>query len=77
MGWSGNPIADWERYDRQQTRAERRQPRCDKCGFPIWEDGHQCEDGRFICEECQFEEENWDLICEVAKRYPIPRLVKE
>lgn len=56
MGWSGDPLKDWERRDAAQTRALSRYPKCTYCGEPIQGDFVFVFDGKQFCEECLNEE---------------------
>lgn len=56
MGWSGDPLKDWERRDAEQTRALGRYPKCTYCGEPIQGEYVFIFDGKRLCEECLNEE---------------------
>ena len=56
MGWSGDPLKDWERRDREQTRALSRYPVCKYCGEHIQGDYVFIFDGKCMCEDCLNEE---------------------
>jgi formylmethanofuran dehydrogenase subunit E len=51
MYYTDDPIADFDRYDREQAQYEARLPRCANCGEPIHEKYYYIE-GDIICEEC-------------------------
>lgn len=52
MSWTGDPIADFRRYDAEQQLWLDKLPRCCECGEPIQdEEYYEFEDG-LICPEC-------------------------
>lgn len=54
---SDRALRDWERRDREQTRALSRSPKCTYCGEPIQGDFVFIFDGgKQICEDCLNEE---------------------
>lgn len=50
---SGDPIRDYERRDRAQTRALSRYPKCKYCGNRIQtEQIYDLGDNEYACEDC-------------------------
>lgn len=49
--WTDDPIADFNRYDREREAEEARYPRCHDCGEPMFEEYYEF-DGRKICSDC-------------------------
>lgn len=47
-----NPIADFDRYDREQSRRLARLPKCAICREPIQQEYAVCIDGVYYCGEC-------------------------
>ena len=47
-----NPIADFNRYDREQSRRAKRLPVCELCGERIYQDDAVCINGSWYCDEC-------------------------
>ena len=52
MYLSDDPVADFERYDREQARRLKFLPACDICGEPIQQERAFEKDGFWICDEC-------------------------
>lgn len=52
MYYTGDPIRDFENYDRDLERELRRLPCCAKCGERIQDDECWEIDGEIICTEC-------------------------
>jgi hypothetical protein len=52
--FSDDPVADFNRYDRDQQRQLERLPVCEghKCGQRIQDDIYFDIDGEILCEEC-------------------------
>lgn len=52
MPWTDDPVADYDRFDAEQTKELERLPRCSECDQPI--QGEECWEfnGELICEEC-------------------------
>lgn len=46
-----DPAADFDRYDREQAKAEAKLPHCDICGNAIT-DHYYNINGEIYCEEC-------------------------
>ena len=46
-----DPIADFERYDLEQTKLEAKLPHCDYCGAALYESYYYIN-GETLCEEC-------------------------
>lgn len=40
MPWTDDPVADYDRYDAEQTRELEKLPRCSECDHPI--QGEEC-----------------------------------
>lgn len=49
--WTDDPIADFNRYDREREAEEARYPKCHDCGEPMFEEYYEF-DGRKICPDC-------------------------
>ena len=49
--WTDDPIADFNRYDRERQAEEARYPKCDICGEPMFEYYYDLDDIK-VCEEC-------------------------
>lgn len=47
-----DPIADFNRYDREMTRRIEKLPRCRECGEHITDEFAYQFDNEWICEEC-------------------------
>ena len=57
MGWTGDPLADSNRYDRERERRASRYPLCKYCGERIMGDFVFVFDGgTCMCEDCLNEE---------------------
>lgn len=52
MFLSDNPVADFDRWDRQQNKLLERLPRCRRCGKPIQQERAVCIEGIWYCDEC-------------------------
>lgn len=52
MYYTDDPIADYHRYDTEQTERLDRLPVCPECERPIQDDCCYEINGEFICEEC-------------------------
>lgn len=52
MTWTDDPIADFERYDRQQQAQLDRLPRCSECDNPIQDEDCVVFDDEPICMQC-------------------------
>lgn len=52
MSWTDDPVADFERHDREQTAALKLLPFCDYCNDPIQDEYLYDINGEFICEDC-------------------------
>lgn len=50
--WSDDPVADFERHDREQAAALELLPICDICNDPIQDEYLYDINGEFICECC-------------------------
>ena len=46
-----DPIADFERYDREQAEHEATLPHCDECGEAIYESYYEIHN-ELICDKC-------------------------
>jgi formylmethanofuran dehydrogenase subunit E len=51
MYYTDDPVADFNRYDREQARREARLPKCAYCGEAIYEKYYEINE-KIICEEC-------------------------
>lgn len=49
--YTDNPIADFNRHDRERAAEEAKLPRCHDCGEPIFDEYYEF-DGRKICTSC-------------------------
>lgn len=54
--FSDDPVADFERYDRDQERLLERRPKCRNCNEHIQNEHYFYIDGRIWCHECMVEE---------------------
>lgn len=52
MSWSGDPLRDWEKHDREQQAELDRLPKCFYCKDPIQGDFVFVFDKKCMCEEC-------------------------
>ena len=52
MPWTDNPVADFERFDREQARRLAKLPTCEICGDAIQQERAFEKDGFWICHEC-------------------------
>ncbi len=52
MYYTDNPVADAERYLRDQDDALARLPKCELCGEPIQQERAVYIDGAYYCDEC-------------------------
>lgn len=52
MSWTDDPVADFERHDREQTAALELLPLCDYCNDHIQDEYLYDINGEFICESC-------------------------
>lgn len=50
--YTDNPVADFERYDREQQQKLAALPVCSECGEPIQDEYFYLINGENICEEC-------------------------
>lgn len=50
--FSDDPVADFDRYDRDQERLLKRLPKCRKCKAPIQDEHYYFIEGEILCEEC-------------------------
>ena len=50
--WTDDPIADYERYEREQQRQLERLPKCSDCGQHIQDEEAYYLNGEWICLEC-------------------------
>jgi hypothetical protein len=49
---SGDPLDDFDRYDRMMASREARLPVCDRCHQRINEDEYFDIEGEILCEDC-------------------------
>ena len=52
MCWTDDPVADYDRYDAEQSRYEAKLPRCSECDQPIQSDECFEFNGELICPNC-------------------------
>lgn len=52
MSYTDNPIADFDRWDAEQTEQLKRLPKCAECGEPIQDEECFEINGELICPEC-------------------------
>ena len=50
--YTGDPVADAERYFADREKELERLPRCSECDHPITTDKAYYINGEWICEEC-------------------------
>ena len=51
-GRTGDPLADFNRREREKQMWLETLPECDKCGYPIQEDHYFEVEGTIICPHC-------------------------
>ncbi len=49
---TGDPLADFDRYEAEQQRALNKLPKCDYCGIRITDDYLYDIDGVIVCGKC-------------------------
>lgn len=50
--YTSDPVADFERHDRERAKREKQYPKCDYCNQPI-QDEHLFDiNGDVMCEQC-------------------------
>lgn len=52
MPWTDDPIADFNRYDREQSKLLEQLPTCQRCGNAIQQESAVCIDDFWYCDEC-------------------------
>ena len=52
MGWSGDPLRDFDRWDAKRQERLDRLPKCAECGHPIQQDDAVCIGNKYYCDEC-------------------------
>ena len=52
MLWTDDPVADFERHDREQAERLNLLPICDICNDPIQEEHFYEINDEFVCEHC-------------------------
>ena len=52
MSYTDNPIADFNRWDEEQTKWLDKLPKCAECGEPIQDEECFEINGELICPEC-------------------------
>lgn len=52
MWITDDPLADFERHDREQTRQLNRLPRCSECDHPIQDEFAYYINDEWICDDC-------------------------
>lgn len=53
---SGDPLADFDRYDAMQADYEAKLPQCEKCGKHIQDDIYFEINNEILCEDCLVDE---------------------
>lgn len=51
---TGDPLDDFDRWDREQAEYEARLPKCEECGMPIHDEYFDVY-GEILCEGCMKE----------------------
>jgi formylmethanofuran dehydrogenase subunit E len=49
---SDDPVADFERHDREQARRLAKLPTCQRCGDAIQQERAVCIEGFWYCDDC-------------------------
>lgn len=52
MGWTDDPVADFDRYDREGQQWLDSRPKCYYCGDPIRTDACYAVNGHKYCLDC-------------------------
>ena len=52
MPWTDDPVADFERHDREQTEWLNSLPKCSICNEPIQQERAFEKNGFWICDDC-------------------------
>lgn len=52
---NGDPLDDFDRYDKEMSQREARLPQCERCGKPIDERYFEI-DNEILCEDCMDDE---------------------
>lgn len=52
MPWTDDPVADFERHDREQAERLKRLPVCVDCGEPIQDETAFFINEEWVCERC-------------------------
>lgn len=52
MFYSDDPVADFDRHDREQAKRLAELPVCDYCNEPIQDDHYYLINGDNVCPEC-------------------------
>ena len=47
-----DPVADFNRHDREQARRLRQLPTCERCGDAIQQEKAVCIEGFWYCDDC-------------------------
>ena len=50
--YTSDPVADFERHDREQAKRLAERPRCDICDQPIQDEHYYLINGDNVCPEC-------------------------
>ena len=50
--WACDPVADFERHDREQARRLAKLPTCERCGDAIQQERAVCIKGFWYCDGC-------------------------
>ena len=52
MPWTDDPVADFERHDREQAEWLAKLPTCQRCGGAIQQERAVCIEGFWYCDDC-------------------------
>lgn len=55
MPWTDDPVADFERHDREQARWLAQLPTCERCGDAILQETAVCINGFWYCDDCLYD----------------------
>lgn len=55
MGWTDDPVADYDRYSAEQERKLEQLPICECCGEPIQQEKAVYYIDQWCCEECEWD----------------------
>ena len=54
-----DPIADFDRYDAEQSEWLKKLPKCERCGEPIQQEDVVHIDDKYYCDGCLAEMREW------------------